>query len=822
MGLKSTPMHFLSFRWANKGCQSSPAKVAAKLRVSSVFGCYASGYCALRDCRGFSSPGQSAPLHERQRIGVSFSGNVYRNCSNSLCVFLRYYFETDTVNSVPEYEIQPLIVAERSAFGDSGERNLRLNFTAFNQPFALDFSPNRYLISPQIRIIELGEVAETLEIPEEDRNCHFLSSSGGIIAAVSVCEEEEDALSGIILMDDDTLEIRPLNDRLQRLLSVQEALLDTSVRPGTPHIIRKASRLPAFSTFSQDFTLRSDLTFPEDQSSGRMGFRDLKSIVELGVFFDEPAYRIFAPFFQYDAKKLRNMILAYLNGVQALYHHPSLTEEVDIVVVYMEIMRRQPRDLPHHDGERSALLDSFCAYQKRLNSASDADPQHWDMAVYISGLDFFAWESGKRNGVTMGLATVGGVCIPEYNCVVAEFGATNSLGKPYPSTGFTSVFILAHEIGHNLGMHHDGTGNSCPKDGFVMSPSRGTDGETTWSACSADAVRSLRRFATCLRDKPDSVPEENDAWMFGGVPGRSWTARQQCQLLLLDQDALATESASMCRNLHCRTPHRSGFYFAGPALEGTECERGKSCQGGECVPARASLPIREGGWSAWQLEKCSSGCIEKSRGFQAGKRQCTNPPPLNTDRGCDGHSFAVDLCPDDRLCRRRRSAVDFATVKCREFSRKLPELDRKAPGMQAPHESNRLWMSCAIFCKRRDTGAYYTPRLELNDLGIDPYFPDGTWCHREGGEEYFCRQHHCLPESFHLKKTDPWLLGEDIPLPGNAWPTSEPIDENLLKYHSLDAQGRPLLTHLSAQDVPDSAPNWTDDNDYLDLNLIIP
>lgn len=116
----------------------------------------------------------------------------------------------------------------------------------------------------------------------------------------------------------------------------------------------------------------------------------------------------------------------------------------------------------------------------------------------------------------MGLATVGGVCIDQYACVIAEFGTTNIFGKPYPSAGFTSVYIMAHEvtgfgfpkifgiklltfslhtffqIGHNLGMHHDSSGNFCPSEGYVMSPSRGTQGETTWSSCSADVVRNLK------------------------------------------------------------------------------------------------------------------------------------------------------------------------------------------------------------------------------------------------------------------------------------------------------------------------------------------
>ena len=45
-------------------------------------------------------------------------------------------------------------------------------------------------------------------------------------------------------------------------------------------------------------------------------------------------------------------------------------------------------------------------------------------------------------------------------------------------------------------MSHDGKRsgngrNSCPKQGYIMSPSRGTSGETLWSTCSANVLRRL-------------------------------------------------------------------------------------------------------------------------------------------------------------------------------------------------------------------------------------------------------------------------------------------------------------------------------------------
>lgn len=542
--------------------------------------------------------------------------------------------------------------------------------------------------------------------------------------------------------------------------------------------------------------------------------------LEVALFFDEAAYKIFAPYMGYNDKKLQDMILAYLNGVQALYHHPSIGTSLEIVLVRLDIMKKQSPNLPHYEGERSKLLDSFCAYQSKINPGDDKDPGHWDMALYISGLDFFAYENGQKSGVTMGLATVGGVCLKQYNCIIAELGTTNVFGKPYPSAGFTSVYILAHEIGHNLGMHHDSSGNSCPKEGYVMSPSRGTNGETQWSSCSAEIMAKLSSWAKCLFDS-NNVPKKNlDHNRYLDEPGRSFTAKKQCEILLRDKNAVVASNQKLdtiCYNLQCKTPRRSGFYHAGPALEGTECGWGRYCRGGECTSKIPPKPLQviPGGWGAWKDGTCSSGCIEKSLGYQNRQRQCNNPTPVNTDQGCEGSSFESALCKDEKICQKtRKSPVEYASQKCKEFSKLLPQLDSEGVGLQAPHEEGRIWMGCAIFCKRANSPSFYTPRLELNDLNVSPYFPDGTWCHYANGENYYCLQHHCLPKDFKFSKN--FELDSDLPIAQNAHPKYK-IPLAVEKYLSLNANGRPMKTDLKLGDAHLPKEEDWETKDYVEL-----
>ena len=67
--------------------------------------------------------------------------------------------------------------------------------------------------------------------------------------------------------------------------------------------------------------------------------------------------------------KIVNMLLAFMNQIQAMYHFKSLGRKVDFTIVHLELMKAAA--FPEHGGERLQLLTEFCKYQVNANFKND-------------------------------------------------------------------------------------------------------------------------------------------------------------------------------------------------------------------------------------------------------------------------------------------------------------------------------------------------------------------------------------------------------------------------------------------------------------------
>lgn len=123
-------------------------------------------------------------------------------------------------------------------------------------------------------------------------------------------------------MENDTFELNPLNKESENLVEYEDFQTKENMEKSkiTPHIVKRASLNSRdfaedyFSVIKNGFNKRESVNDENKPNNEKLLKQDLT--LEVALFFDEAAYKIFSPYMNYDDLKLQDMILAYLNGVR--------------------------------------------------------------------------------------------------------------------------------------------------------------------------------------------------------------------------------------------------------------------------------------------------------------------------------------------------------------------------------------------------------------------------------------------------------------------------------------------------------------------------
>jgi len=214
--------------------------------------------------------------------------------------------------------------------------------------------------------------------------------------------------------------------------------------------------------------------------------------IEVGVCVDKDLWNTLKEQTGDSDKEAENSMIQMVHSLMVLTEthmsHKSISKEggFKIAINGISIWKddSNPFVRPIHEAKNTQdMLDGFSKYAKRVNEDFDGYVKSYDMMILLTG-------AHKRMNICFncdtGLAYVDQVC--KVQCALL-LSVSLVDGMHLDNAGA----LLAHEMGHMLGSHHDGGKDDygklvdCPQDIYIMTPIH-TQPVTEWSKCSREQI----------------------------------------------------------------------------------------------------------------------------------------------------------------------------------------------------------------------------------------------------------------------------------------------------------------------------------------------